>query len=67
MLTTGQSFNVVTQQDSNVMIGHSTTMKAIAAVTMIFLPATTIAVGVQLLGLISVVVSNRAKKSVFIT
>lgn len=45
MLTTGQSFNMVTQQDSNVMIGHSTTMKAIAAVTMFFLPATTIAVG----------------------
>ncbi|MCJ1270366.1 hypothetical protein MMC22_010262 [Lobaria immixta] len=37
------SFNMVTQQDSNVMIGHSTTMKAIAAVTMFFLPATTIA------------------------
>ena len=44
MLTSGQSFNVVTQQDSNLMISHSTTMKAIAAVTMIFLPATTIAV-----------------------
>lgn len=45
MLTTGQSFNVVTQQDSHVMINDSKTMKAIAAVTMIFLPATTIAVG----------------------
>lgn len=67
MLTTGQSFNVVTQQDSNLMIGHSTTMKAIAVVTMIFLPATTIAVGFQLPGFISVAVSDRAEKSVCIT
>lgn len=45
MLTTGQAFNIVTLEDSNVMMRDSKTMKAIAAVTGFFLPATTIAVG----------------------
>lgn len=35
---------MVTQQDSQVILTHSEVMKGIAAVTMFFLPATTIAV-----------------------
>ena len=35
---------MVTQQDSRVILSHSEVMKRIAAVTMFFLPATTIAV-----------------------
>lgn len=44
------SFNLVTQQDSMVMIQDSNSMKVIAAITMIFLPTTGVAtvVGSQL-------------------
>lgn len=35
---------MVTQQDSRVILSHSEVMKGIAAVTMFFLPATSIAV-----------------------
>ncbi|KAH8646111.1 hypothetical protein BX600DRAFT_518962 [Xylariales sp. PMI_506] len=37
------SFNLVTQQDSMVMIQDSNSMKVIAAITMVFLPTTTVA------------------------
>lgn len=37
------SFNLVTQQDSMVMIQDSNSMKTIAAITMVFLPTTTVA------------------------
>ena len=43
----GQSFNMVTQQDSRVILTHSEVMKGIAAVTIFFLPATTIAVSLS--------------------
>ena len=43
-LTSFQSFNVVTQQDSRVLKNDSKSMKAIASVTMAFLPLATIAV-----------------------
>lgn len=39
---------MVTQQDSRVILTHSEVMKGIAAVTMFFLPATTIAVSFPL-------------------
>ena len=44
------SFNLVTQQDSMVMIQDSNSMKVIAAITMIFLPTTGVAtvIGSQL-------------------
>ena len=44
MLTDFQSFNVVTQHDSYVLKNDSKSMKAIASVTMAFLPLATIAV-----------------------
>lgn len=44
VLTTFQSFNVVTQHDSHVLKNDSKSMKAIAIVTMAFLPLATIAV-----------------------
>ena len=44
MLTRLQSFNVVTQHDSHVMKNDSKSVKAIAIVTMAFLPLATIAV-----------------------
>ena len=40
----GQAFNTVTQQDSFMMRNDSRTMKAIAFVTIFFLPITTVAV-----------------------
>ena len=43
-LTYLQSFNVVTQHDSHVMKSDSKSVKAIAIVTMAFLPLATIAV-----------------------
>lgn len=44
------SFNIVTQHDSKVMLRHSNSMRIIAAITMIFLPVTTVAtiIGSQL-------------------
>ncbi|RYO94508.1 hypothetical protein DL764_007827 [Monosporascus ibericus] len=44
------AFNMVTQQDSMVMIQDSSSMKIIAAITMLFLPTTTVAtvIGSQL-------------------
>lgn len=44
MLTAHQSFNVVTQHDSHILKKDSKSMKAIASVTMAFLPLATIAV-----------------------
>ncbi len=44
ILTLFQSFNVVTQQDSHIMKNDSKSMRAIAIVTMAFLPLATIAV-----------------------
>ena len=44
MLTAFQSFNVVAQHDSHVMKNDSKSMRAIAIVTMAFLPLATIAV-----------------------
>jgi hypothetical protein len=44
MLTDFQSFNVVTQHDSHVLKNDSKSMKAIASVTIAFLPLATIAV-----------------------
>ncbi|KAL8777237.1 MAG: hypothetical protein Q9213_007950 [Squamulea squamosa] len=43
-----QSFNVVIQHDSHILKNDSKSMKAIATVTMAFLPLATIAVGTQL-------------------
>ena len=44
-----QSFNVVTQHDSHIMKKDSKSMKAIATVTVLFLPLATIAVRNRLL------------------
>lgn len=44
MLTDLQSFNVVTQHDSHVLKNDSKSMKAIAVVTVAFLPLATVAV-----------------------
>ena len=44
ILTAFQSFNIVTQYDSHVLKNDSKSMKAIAIVTMAFLPLATIAV-----------------------
>lgn len=44
VLTMLQSFNVVTQHDSHVLMNDSKSMKAIASVTMAFLPLATVAV-----------------------
>ena len=40
----GQAFNMVTQRDSQAMIQDSKSMRAIATVTVVFLPLATIAV-----------------------
>ncbi len=44
-LMLAKSFNVVNQKDSNALKEDSRAMKTIATMTMLFLPATTIAVG----------------------
>lgn len=44
-----QSFNIVTQQDSHILKNDSKSMKAIATVTMIFLPLATVGVRESLL------------------
>ena len=68
MLTAHQSFNVVTQHDSHILKNDSKSMKAIATVTMAFLPLATIAVN-KITTLVSpastCAITNKTNQAVF--